>query len=101
DATAENADGDNFYISPAASDMAGVVTSLGQAVCPATIPPPPPSNRATVVVITNVVNDNGGVSSAGDFTMNVSALNPSQSSFAGVASPGVAVTVDAGSYSVD
>lgn len=52
-------------------------------------------------VIKHVVNDDGGTAVAGDFTMNVTATNPSQASFAGSESPGTTITLDAGSYSVD
>ncbi len=54
-----------------------------------------------LIVIKHVVNDNGGNAVAGDFTMNVTATNPSDDSFSGVESPGVNVTLNAGSYSVD
>lgn len=55
---------------------------------------------ATITVIKQVVNDNGGVKVASDFTMTVTATNASQTSFPG-SSVGTTVTVDAGSYSVD
>jgi len=55
---------------------------------------------ATLIVIKHVVNNNTGVALASDFTMQVSAVNPSQTSFAGN-EDGVSVTVDAGQYSVD
>ena len=57
------------------------------------------AQRPTLTVTKVVVNDNGGASVAGDFTLNVAATNPSQSSFAGSAS-GTTITLDAGSYSI-
>src|SRR5205085_2198671 len=55
-------------------------------------------------VVKRVVNDNGGSKLPGDFTMNVTATNPSNGSFAGVndVSPndGTTITLDAGAYSV-
>ncbi len=52
----------------------------------------------TLVVIKNVVNDDGGDASAGDWTMNVS--GPTSLSFAGAESPGTSNTVDAGDYTI-
>jgi len=52
-------------------------------------------------VIKHVINDNGGTKTAGDFTMNVTATNPSDDSFPGAESPGTSISLDAGSYSVD
>src|SRR5436853_2114922 len=54
----------------------------------------------TLIVKKHVIDDNGGQKHADDFTMKVTAGNPSQSSFAGSES-GTTVTVDSGSYSVD
>ena len=53
-----------------------------------------------LTVIKHVVNDNGGSAVAGDFTMNVTATNPSSSSFPGAEAPGTTITLDAGTYSV-
>ncbi len=53
-----------------------------------------------LTVTKHVVTDNGGGAAAGDFTMNVTATNPSDSSFPGDES-GTTITLDAGSYSVD
>lgn len=53
-----------------------------------------------LTVIKHVINDNGGSNVAGDFTMNVTATNPSNDSFAGAENPGTTITLDAGSYSV-
>ena len=54
-----------------------------------------------LTVIKHVINDNGGTKTASDFTVNVTATNPSSSSFPGAESPGTTITLDAGSYSVD
>lgn len=53
-----------------------------------------------LTVIKHVVNDNGGTADAGDFTMQVTGINVSSSSFPGAESPGTIVTLDAGNYSV-
>ncbi len=58
------------------------------------------ANIQNLVVVKHVINDSGGQKSAGDFTMNVTANSPSQSSFAGSES-GTTVQVGTGSYSVD
>lgn len=52
-----------------------------------------------LTVIKHVVNDDGGAAVAGDFTMNVSGTDVSNSSFPGDEN-GTTVTLDAGSYSV-
>ena len=54
-----------------------------------------------LIVIKYVINNNGGTAVAGDFTMNVTATNPSDDLFPGAESPGTTITLDAGSYSVD
>ena len=54
---------------------------------------------AYIFVIVQVVNDNGGSSSAGDFTVDLTAVNPSASSFPG-AETGTLITADAGSFNV-
>jgi len=55
---------------------------------------------ATLIVIKHVINNNGGTKTAANFTMNVTATNPSSSSFPGAESSGTTITLDAGSYSV-
>lgn len=55
---------------------------------------------ASLTVIKHVVNDNGGTKNAGDFTMNVTGTDVSNSTFVG-SETGTVVTLDAGSYSVD
>jgi uncharacterized repeat protein (TIGR01451 family) len=57
--------------------------------------------RPTLTVIKDVVNDDGGVLSPGDFTMKVTAANPSDASFPGASGEGTTITLDAGPYSVD
>jgi len=53
-----------------------------------------------VTVIKHVVNSFGGTATAGNFTMTVTGVSPSPGTFAGAESPGTAVTLGAGSYSV-
>lgn len=55
---------------------------------------------AKLTVVKNVINDNGGSKIAGNFTMNVSGVNPSQTSFSGNQN-GTVVDLYAGEYSVD
>ena len=62
---------------------------------------PPPEGKGTLIVIKHVINDNGGSATAGNWTMNITDTNPSNNHFAGAESPGVTITLDAGSYSVD
>ncbi len=51
-------------------------------------------------VIKQVVNDDGGTAVAGDFSLHVSGPSANPANFAGAASPGTTVTLNAGSYSV-
>ena len=55
---------------------------------------------AQLTVVKHVVNDNGGIAAAADFTVAVAATNPSPASFPGVEAPGTTVTLDAGAYNV-
>jgi hypothetical protein len=55
---------------------------------------------ATLIVIKHVINDNGGTRPAGDFNMNVTGTNVSQTSFSGDEA-GTTITLAPGSYSVD
>ena len=97
----ENSDGDNFFISPTSADMEGIFHFIGEQVCPAilNVAPPPPPTTGTLIVMTQVVNNNGGSKAASDFTVNVSADTPSQTSFAGSAT-GVSITVNPGAYNI-
>ncbi len=97
----ENGDSDNFFVSPNSKDMEDIFKAIGNQVCPAALnlASAPPPTTGTLFVMTQVINNNGGASTPANFTANVSATNPSQTSFGGVAL-GVAVTVDPGSYSV-
>ena len=54
-----------------------------------------------LTVIKHVVNDDGGTAVASDWTMDVTATNPSNNNFPGAEAPGVTITIDAGAYSVD
>ncbi|MES2971305.1 MAG: hypothetical protein V4702_03230 [Patescibacteria group bacterium] len=53
-----------------------------------------------LIVIKTVINDNGGTRVAGDFTMLVTATEPSDDNFPGNAA-GTTITLDVGAYSVD
>lgn len=65
------------------------------------VTPPGPfvTTTGTINVVVNVTNDDGDNKVPGDFTVQVTAVNPSATTFSG--SAGTAVTVDAGAYSVD
>jgi predicted extracellular nuclease len=52
-----------------------------------------------LIVVKHVIKDNGGDADAADFTMSVTATNPSTASFPGDEA-GTTVTVESGSYSV-
>ena len=54
--------------------------------------------KGSLTVIKNVVNDDGGSATAGNWTMNVA--GPTALSFAGAGAPGTTNQVDAGSYAI-
>ena len=58
---------------------------------------PPPAN---LVVIKEVIKDDGGTASPGDFTMQVDDPGTDPAAFPGQASPGTSVAVDPGPYAV-
>ena len=58
---------------------------------------PPP--QAHLTVIKTVINNNGGTKVSSDFTMHVSGVNPTQTTFAGSAT-GTVITLDPGAYAV-
>ena len=97
----ENGDGDNFFISPTSADMEGIFHFIGEEVCPAllNVTAAPPPTTGTLLIMTQVTNNNSGSKTPADFTMNVTADNPSQTSFAG-SDIGVSVTLNPGAYSV-
>jgi hypothetical protein len=96
DATAENADGDNFFIAPTSADMTGVFTTIANSVCPAVAA----ATQAHLYVITNVINSDGGTKQASDFNFSVTGGSPTPVSSAGL-SAGVHVTLTPGAtYSV-
>jgi hypothetical protein len=94
DSVAENNDGDNFFVSPTSGDMPAVFQQVGSAACTAVLA----ATQAHLNVVTTVINNDGGIKSAGDFTVSVSggSPSPSPSSFAG-SSSGVLVSVAPGS----
>ena len=53
-----------------------------------------------LTIIVQVVNDDGGTAAADDWTIVVTADNPSDNGFPGAGPPGTTITIDAGSYSV-
>jgi hypothetical protein len=55
---------------------------------------------ATLIVIKHVINNNGLTAVASQFTMSVTGDSPSPSSFSGAESPGTAVSLKAGGFSV-
>jgi hypothetical protein len=97
----ENGDGDNFFIAPTSSDMQSIFDFIGNQVCPAVLnlSATPPPTTGSVLITTQVTNNNGGGKNDLDFTVNVSAVNPSQTTFPG-SSSGVSVTMSPGSYNI-
>jgi hypothetical protein len=88
--------GPSGYASSFSADCTGTMSAGQTKTCTVTNNDVQP----TLIVIKHVVNDNGGTASASDFTMSVTGSSPSPASFAGAESPGTAVALNAGSYSV-
>ena len=80
------------YTTTYANCTAVAVTNGGSATCTITNNDIAP----TLTVIKHVVNDNGGTATAGQWTMNVTATNPSANNFSGSESPGTTIMIDAG-----
>ena len=103
DAVAENADGDNFYISPTSADMANIFEDIGKAVCPAAGGPvtPPTPSPPTITVITEIFNNYGGSKQPADATINIpTAVDPNQRTLPGKTWPGDTITVAEGAYNI-
>lgn len=79
-----------------AGDCSGAIVADVTKVCTITIDDVAPQ----LTVVKHVINDNGGTATAGEWTMNVAATNPSAASFAGAEAPGTTITLNAGAFSV-
>jgi uncharacterized repeat protein (TIGR01451 family) len=58
------------------------------------------AHRPTLTVVKHVINDDGGTKIAANFSISVSGNDPSPAAFPGAESPGTAVTIGPGAYSV-
>ena len=88
--------GPSGYAASYSSDCAGTIAPGASKTCTVTNDDKAPK----LIVIKQVVNDHGGTAVAGDFSLHVSGPNASPASFAGAATPGTNVSLNAGSYSV-
>ena len=84
------------YAASPSSDCSGTIAPGDHKTCTITNDDIAPQ----LTVIKNVVNNNGGVAVAADFTISVTGDNVSSTPFSGAESPGVTITLDAGTYSV-
>jgi len=89
------------YTKSLSNNCNGTITAGESKTCTVTNDdnPPTPSGKAALTVIKKVVNDDNGTKLPSDFTMNVTAVNPSMNSFAGN-STGTTIFVDPGSFTV-
>ena len=87
---------DLIAIINATRDKGYTITTFEETIQSASTP-----TQASLTVIKNVVNDNSGTNDPNDFTMVITANNPSGNNFAGVSGAGTTITIDPGSYSVD
>jgi hypothetical protein len=98
----ENADGDNFFISPTSADMPGIFKYIGEQVCPAVgfaAVSEPPTN-ATVKVITQVLNNNGGTLTPQQVRMHAQTGGPSPNAWDGTASGKDVTFASPGTYRI-
>jgi hypothetical protein len=84
--------GPGGYVKSFSSECSGVLPPGGSAVCTITNDDTP---GPILTVIKHVVNDNGGTAVASDWTMDITATNPSNNNFPG-SEAGVEITFDAG-----
>lgn len=84
------------YAKSLSADCAGTIAAGETRTCTVTNTAIAPQ----ITVIKHVINDNGGVRIAADFSMRVTGGNVSTPAFAG-SEAGVTVTLDAGAYAVD
>jgi len=95
DVYGENHDGDHFYISPSAAEMADIFQVIGEAILAPTVGELSPA----LVVVTQVNNASGTAGkSPADFTISID--NPSAHSFADNGTGTVLSNLVAGSYTV-
>ena len=87
-----------YVITNFSADCGGTIAAGETKTCTVTANDRP--TRGTLLVITHVVNDDGGTLGPSDFTMSVTATNPTPASFPGEGPPGRTVTLDPGNYSV-
>jgi hypothetical protein len=87
--------GPSGYTSSFSADCFGTITVGQTKTCTVTNDDQP----ATLMVVKHVINDNGGSAVASDFTMSVTATDPSPASFPGDEA-GTSVSLDAGNYAV-
>jgi len=62
--------------------------------------PPPVSNQAALTIVERVLNYNGGTAQPADFTVNVWAVNPTQTTFPGQDGSGTTILIDPGDFDV-
>ncbi len=89
--------GPSGYAKALGAGCSGTAVAGGSYTCTITNDDQP----ATLTVIKHVINHVGTPAVAGDWTMDVSAVNPSDASFPGAEAPGTSITIDAGAFSVD
>ena len=90
--------GPKNYTASFSPECSGIATPNAVLTCTITNDDNPPET-ASLKIIKNVVNDDSGTNIPSDFTMVVSAKNPSNNNFPGTLT-GETITIDVGAYSV-
>jgi len=88
--------GPSGYSESDSADCSGSIANGETKICTITND----DQAAHLIVIKHVINDNGGLADAADFTLDSGGTNDTPENFAGAEAPGTTITLDAGSYSV-
>ena len=92
--------GPGGYTQSSSADCTGTIAIGETKTCTITNDDIARAAAPQLTIIKTVVNNDGGTAVSSDFTMQVTATNPSSNNFPGADTPGVTITLDAGNYSV-
>src|SRR5215213_1281441 len=88
--------GPSGYTASFSADCSGSIANGQSKTCTVTNN----DQAAKLIVIKHVVNDNGGMATAANFSLDSGGANDSPDNFAGAEAPGTEVALDAGAYNV-
>ena len=88
--------GPSGYTASFSADCSGSIANGQSKTCTVTND----DQAAKLIVIKHVINDNGGMATAANFTLDSGGANDSPDNFPGAEAPGTEVALDAGAYNV-